>query len=169
MIEKDKEKILVFDLSTTGLRPLNDRILGITCKSLDEEKIFSSENEQELLERFWNYVEKNGFNKLVGYCIHSFDIPMLNIRSLKYCITIPPVIKESIDLRKVLFNGMNQHGRLIEFQELLGIRFPQSHFQKRDMFLMWTNPDIYDLREYLLRDVKITWNLLMQARSAGIL
>jgi DNA polymerase elongation subunit (family B) len=126
-------------------------------------------DERALLCAFWEYVRARKFSKVVGYNIDQFDLPMLIIRGLKHGIAIGSIVKNSLDLRKKVFFGADNHrGKLWEFQELLGIKFPYSRFHKTDMYLMWSTPDIFELQQFLLRDVKITWQLYVQAREAGL-
>jgi DNA polymerase elongation subunit (family B) len=164
-----QENEVIFDLSTDGLNPMNNRIIGITTKCNSEERIFSNRNEQLMLIAFCEYLRSRRFTKIVGFNIDEFDLPMLIIRCIKHRVAIPSVVHESIDLRKVVFNGKERcRGKLIEFQKLLGVNFPESRYRKLDMYLMWGSPDINDLREFLLQDVRITARLLEQVQEVGL-
>jgi uncharacterized protein YprB with RNaseH-like and TPR domain len=166
----NKENVLVFDLATMGLEPIKHRIIGITTKCGTDERIFANKDEKALLVAFWEYVRSMRFTKLVGFNSDEFDIPMLIMRSVIHKVPIDDIIHRSIDLRKLVFNGINHKcGKLVEFQELLGIEFSESRFRKMDMFLLWSMPELYELREFLLRDVKITWILYEHTRESGLI
>lgn len=166
----EDEKVLVFDLATMGLEPIKHRIIGITTKCDFEERIFANRDERLLLVMFWEYVRSMKFTKLVGFNSDEFDIPMLMVRSVIHKVPMADVIHDSVDLRKVVFNGLgNKCGKLTEFQELLGIEFPESRYRKMDMFLLWSTPELHDLEQFLLRDVKVTWSLFEHTKEAGLI
>jgi len=168
-MQKIDENVLVFDLSTEGLNPLKCRIIGITTKDSTNERIFAKRQERELLVEFWQHINNGNYTQIVGYNSDDFDLPFLIIRSLKHGVKMCPIIRNSIDLRKTVFYGNNnRRGKLVEFQELMGVNFPESRYRKLDMYLMWSTPEIHDLQEFLLRDVKITWELYQHARETGL-
>jgi DNA polymerase elongation subunit (family B) len=160
----------VFDLSTMGLQPVKHRIIGITTKCAEEERIFANRDERTLLIIFWEYIRSMRFTELIGFNSSEFDIPMLIVRSVIHKVPISDIVHKSIDLRKVVFNGVeNKCGKLTEFQELLGIEFPESRYRKMDMFLLWSTPEMHELEQFLLRDVKVTWTLYEHTREAGLI
>ena len=161
---------LIFDLSTEGLEPAKHRIVGITCKSMKEEQIFASRNEREALVAFWEYVKANSFDKLIGFNSDEFDVPMLIIRSMKYKIPMEHIADRHLDLRKVLFfGGERKKGTLKEFGELLGVKNDDHGYGKIHMYLLWSRPDLPNIRDCLLGDVRITWALFEHAKEAQII
>lgn len=160
---------LVFDVASTGLEPLHDRIIGITCKALHEERIFTSPDEKIILEEFFAYVSSNNFDAFVGYNNLHFDIPMIRVRCLKHRVVVPDLVTQAVDLRRILFDREKIKGKLSEFGEFLGLKFPEVDFTKRNISLLWENHRSKELRSFLLQDVKITWELFINAREVGIL
>lgn len=162
-------KIIVFDLATEGLEPFKHRIIGITTKTEEEERIFTERDEKKILEQFWLYITEKGFNKVVGFNSENFDIPMLIIRSIKHKIKMDEDFrKKSIDLRQLIFNGEQRKGKLEDFKELLGINFEENGYRKMHMSLLWEARHLTKLRDFLSRDVKITWCLYEYVREAGL-
>jgi DNA polymerase elongation subunit (family B) len=106
-MQKIDENVLVFDLSTEGLEPLKSRIIGITCKDNTGERIFAKRQERELLVEFWEHITNGNYTQIVGYNSDDFDLPFLIIRSLKYGVKMCQIIRNSIDLRKLVFYGNN--------------------------------------------------------------
>ena len=166
----EKNNYCVFDLSTEGLEPLKHRILGITTKTEDEERIFTQRDEKALLSEFWAYVEAKQFQRLIGFNSDNFDVPMLIVRSIKHKVEIPCIKDKLVDLRKVII-GYTEHrkGTLDDFKDLLEISFFDSRYRNMHMSLLWETEDIPKLREFLLRDVKVTWQLYEHVSGAGLI
>ncbi len=161
---------VVFDISSEGLDPLKHRICGISVKTSQEEHIFAERDEKTILERFWSYIEQNLARKIVGFNSDNFDIPMLIIRSMKHNVSIPDIKEKTIDLRKIIFKEIEKpKGKLSDFKELLGMEFPESGFKKMHMSILWEDKSILELNQYLLRDVKITWELYERLIGVGLL
>jgi len=161
-------KAIVFDLSTEGLESLKDRIVGITTKDELEEKIFTHRDEEKILREFWSYVALGDYDKIIGFNSHQFDVPFLIMRSIKNKVRISKQFRNrSIDLREAV-GLQDKKGKLKDFQEMLGIEFPAIGYGKMHMSLLWGASDIKNLREFLLRDVKVTWALYAHMAEAGL-
>jgi len=163
-----KNNVLAFDLATTGLDLLQDRIVAIYCKTELSEFIFTG-NERLLLIRFWMLVRSKGFEKIIGFNIDHYDVLLLLIRSMKYKISICDIRDRVIDMRHVYLNGqVYNKGKLSDFEKLLGITYPDSSYKKSDVQRLngYCPPE---LKEFLLRDVKSTWIMFEHARASGVL
>ena len=159
---------MVFDLATEGLEPVKHRIVGITTKTMLEEKIFTNRDEKKILEEFWEYVNKKKFDKIIGFNSDNFDVPMLIVRSIKHNLHITNIEDKFIDLRRVIFGTEHKKGTLQDFQNLLGIEILENGYKKMHMSLLWEAAHLSNLEEYLLQDVKITWKLYLRVREAGL-
>lgn len=160
------EKVLAVDLSTEGKNPLKDRILGISTKSLLEEKIFANREELVILTQFLGYAKH--FDKIVGFNSDEFDVPFLIVRSIKNKLTIPNLKGKLLDIRKIItVNSNYQKGTLTDFQELLEIKFSDSRYKKMHMSLLWEG-DFPSVKEFMMRDTKITWELYDYLKEAGL-
>lgn len=160
--------VIVFDLSTEGLEPLKHRIIGITTKTATEEKIFTHRDEKKVLEDFWSYINENEFEKFVGFNSNNFDIPMLIVRSIKHKVRMYNIKEKSVDLRNKIFGDEHKKGTLHNFQELLDIKYVEEGYAKMHMSLLWQAGHLKDLKEYLLRDVRITWKLYENLLEVGL-
>lgn len=120
-------KYIIFDIETTGLTPLNDRVVSIGIKTKEDERILMNEDEKELIQEFWDYIrnhkKKYGAFCLVGYNSVSFDLHFIKIRSLHHSIPIYPIKKydEHIDLYWILTPYKSRRGKLDDFCNLFGI------------------------------------------------
>jgi len=78
----------VIDIETTGLNPLEDKIIAIGIYNLEngEIKILFGE-EKDILKDFWGYIEENDIEQLIGSNL-KFDWTFLKLRSLKHRIKI---------------------------------------------------------------------------------
>jgi DNA polymerase elongation subunit (family B) len=162
------DNVLAFDLATTGLNLLQDRIVAIYCKTETDEFIFTG-NERLLLVRFWMLVRSKGFEKIIGFNINYYDLLLLLIRSMKYKIAIYDIRDKVVDMRHIYLNGqVFNKGKLSDFEKLLGINYPDSPYCKSDVQRLngYCPPD---LKEFLLRDVKSTWIMYEHARASGVI
>ena len=165
LYDENINDVMVFDLSTEGLEPLQHRIIGVTTKTVKEERIFTDRDEKILLESFWNYIKENNFNRIVGFNSDCFDIPMLITRSIKHRVSIAKIKGKCIDVRKKI---TYKKGTLDDFRQLLGIEFPESRYAKMHMSLLWEDDNLNNLKDFLLRDVRVTWELYKHVDEAGL-
>ena len=97
----EEQKILYFDIETTGLTAMEDRVTCIGyANDLQSEsiKVIQNIDEKKMLEEFWQLVPLDGV--LCGFNSDSFDIPFLIKRSLIHGVRITRFSK-TIDLRKI--------------------------------------------------------------------
>jgi uncharacterized protein YprB with RNaseH-like and TPR domain len=120
---------IIMDIETTGLNPMEDRVLCISYKSIGNETItIYSEDEKEILEQFWYSFNED--LEIIGFNSDSFDLPFIIKRSLINNIKVKKICK-TIDLRKVVnsfFYSYNklEKGSLREWALILGIN-PETH------------------------------------------
>jgi len=163
------EKAIVFDLATDGLDPFKHRIIGITAKTDTDELIITDSDEKKILHQFWSLIRENGFNKMVGFNSDNFDIPMLVVRSIKNKIQCINISDKIIDLRKVVFGNIDKRrGKLIDFKDLMGMPDVISGYAKMHMTVLWGDSKSSGLRDKLLEDVRITWNLYCRVKECGL-
>ena len=162
-----EKNILVFDLSTEGLDPKKHRIIGITTKTKSEERVFAYTDEAQILQEFWNYIKYNKFNRIVGFNSHAFDVPVIILRSIKHSVQTQDIKHISVDLRELTVGNFGK-GKLSDFQVMLDIEFPESRYKKMHMSILWAVPGLQELKDFLLRDVKITWELYNYIAEGGI-
>lgn len=117
---------IIFDIETTGLEPLKDRIICIAFKLNGKEEAIINTDEKVILEKFWNYIReiktKDFSFRLIGFNCWSFDIPFLLIRSFKHGIKVLDTKGKVIDLRYLLSYGNKyQNGKLSDYAELIGL------------------------------------------------
>jgi uncharacterized protein YprB with RNaseH-like and TPR domain len=162
-----EKKMLVIDLCTTGLHPLKDFMTGVACKSADEERVITNENESELINELVRYIKDNNFEEVYGFNSAKFDVPFLRIRCLKHGISLKDLNVEFIDLRAVLSGNVDRmQGTLSDYKKLLNIA---GQCNKIDIRIAWKSGNIQPYKEVILDDVRTTWCLLERTKEVGLL
>ncbi len=169
MIKMNKTYEVCFDLETTGLNPLEDRIIAIGIKLEDEEVVLTYNDEKQIIKEFWNYLRKFNDFKLIGFNSAEFDIPFLIIRSLRYKIPIVKITRyNSIDLKLTLSNGFRyKKGKLEEFSKLINYKTKYNGYKGKHIPLLWDNKQIAELIEYVMQDAKMTFALFQRLKEIG--
>ena len=165
------DRVVCFDISSEGLDVLEHRIIGITAVSGQQQRIFAERDEKELIKKFWRYLEYEKFLVVVGFNSANFDLPILIVRSIKNGVEIPKLNIKWVDLRQVIF-GKSEYrkGTLNDFAKMMGMVFPENSYQKMHMSLLWDEEiSLPRLREFLLRDAKITWKLYRHVKEARLI
>ena len=128
---KEAERLLFFDIETTGFSPKSNMVYLIGLSFINEEKKLCSiqflaegiDDEKELLLAFLGRLSASSDMLLCGYNIKSFDIPFLNARLQKY--ELPSIALKWRDLFsdvKKLSNIFPMKGRrLRDVEAFLGI------------------------------------------------
>ena len=104
--------VAIIDTETTGLNPMENRLVAIGVGFLDSngamgKVILTNDSEETLLKEFWELIKNESVDKIVGFNI-DFDWQFLKLRSLYHRIKVNHFKKYSgrIDLREIL-NGSN--------------------------------------------------------------
>lgn len=162
---------ICFDIETTGLNPLQDRITAIGLRSKYAELAIIEEDEKKLLEDFWKVATKNyPFVRLVGFNCLGFDMPFIIIRSFKLGIKVVDVRGKVIDLRLVLSQGNKyQQGKLDDYVQLIGLKTKYNGYNGADAIKLWETKNIMELEKYVLSDVEITFGVYERVKEVGLL
>ena len=112
---------ICFDIETTGLSPIENRITMIGLKSAKEELIITSQDEKEIIVKFWGYLRENNVSLLIGFNSRGFDIPFLITRTFKYKIEAVNLKYKMLGLRRAFQYYFNSYakGKLENYSELI--------------------------------------------------
>lgn len=157
------------------LNPIDSKIVAIGIRHLEKNEIFLSENEKEILERFWelwNKIKQIDPNntQICGFNVLNFDIPFLVVRSLINNVIISPfLLKHIIDLREKInaYRYGETRGKLKEYALLLGLSIIDIEGSEIANLCMDKNWD--KLKGYLVKDLEITDELYKRVRDTKIL
>lgn len=106
--------MIIFDIETTGLNPMRDKVLTVQLKHGDKIaiwKLWEENDETKVIENFFNYIKKSD-EKIVGYNISRFDINFLLTRLLinnKLTDEIQKIVREKEWVELTEFQK-NNHG-----------------------------------------------------------
>ncbi len=112
---------LIFDIETSGLSPIKDRISCICCSFEDTKLCFSGDFEGKILEDFSLFLKDKFVVKLVSYNGWSFDIPFLRVRAMVNKVKLPSYFwddKKIVDPFNIL--ARSKSGKQSEFGLLFG-------------------------------------------------
>jgi len=154
----------IIDVETTGLNPLDSRIIVIGCKLLDKEngeKYFQAANEKLLLKEFWDFIKEKQIKTLIGFNVN-FDWTFIKIRSLANRIYFKWFGKygdyKISDLRKLLNDQYKAKGKLSDYCKLFGIPH-KNGLTGADVPRQFLEGKINLILEHLEDDIKSTYEL----------
>lgn len=168
---------LVFDIETTGLNPLTDRITTIGyCIDGNTTSIYE-EQEEQTIKLFLDVLDKCSHEfclKLSGYNINAFDIRFLFLRAIKYGL-----LKPESYFYKVFIGAFNNFNNpltldLMDFFTFKKFTQQRVHLQEALIFLglplktgtgeqaidLFKEGKILELQRYVENDAKVEWELL---------
>ncbi|MBI2176392.1 ribonuclease H-like domain-containing protein [Candidatus Woesearchaeota archaeon] len=160
---------IIFDIETTGLDPLTDRVVSIGVKVGAENTLIMDKDEAAMLNQFWGGLRSYEWFRLVSFNGSTFDIPFLNIRSLLHSMKVVDVRGKHIDLRFVLNYGQKfGNGKLQEYADFLGIAGKYEGIDGSAVPLLYANGDFEMIERYAIQDVETTFELLQRAKQVGL-
>jgi len=172
--------VAIIDIETTGLNPLQHRIVAIGVKLSDKDEIIMDESEYYLLVNFWNLVEKEGIEKLIGFNI-DFDWQFIKLRSLYHRLKVKHFRRYQgrVDLRQILNGSSGRYVKgtgLKDYCRFLGIDVPEDDADGKDVPELWkayeeTGNEEYKHKicEHLRRDLERTWELYKILVDCGLI
>jgi len=162
-------KEIVFDIETSGLSPIKDRVTAIGLKTNVQEIVIMDNDESKILERFWRFLSKFPYYKLIGFNSYQFDHYFINIRCFKLNVKIIDIRSRIVDLRSILaFGGRFKNGTLSNYAELLG----ESKYDGLSGQLMvdaWKNRKLSIIEKYLRQDLKMTYRIFWRCKEIGLI
>jgi hypothetical protein len=166
--EKDEEEKLKL------LNPIDSKIVAIGLRYDGVNFIFQSEDEQEILSRFWEKWKEIKFGSplipVIGFNITPFDMPFIVTRSFIQNIKIESFsLKEIIDLRDKInaYKYGKTRGKLKEFAEIIGLEILDVN--GADVSRLCYEKDFLTLNKYLEKDLEITDAMYKRAVETNII
>ena len=161
---------IIVDIETSGLSPLNDRIVAIGVKKGKEGMIITDKDEGNLLAQFWGYLKEQGHYRLISFNGYQFDIPFIIIRSFKHNVIVEQISQKTIDLRLILANG-NKYakGTLDDYAKLMGIKSKLEGMGGSDIPILWEEGKIAEIKAYLQEDLRITSKIFERCEEIGLI
>ncbi len=155
-----QQKQYIFDIETTGLDPMDSRVVCISINEIgtDEIKTFIDQDEKKVLTDFW--AEVGSDIKLIGFNSEGFDVPFLIKRCLINRIKINSFRSE--DIRKTV-NGFwysyNKFGKgtLSDWAKVLGIKVETN--VGSEIPILFANNKFDEIKFHCEEDIKITKRL----------
>ena len=144
--------LLIFDIETTGLNPESDQVVGVGFKNNEEENIFFSKYEKNIIKKFWESLP----NKDVS--LVSFDSD----------ITLPFLLKRTTIL------GLEKHPlRALDLQKVFKFKdsknFDITFFKPNKNIILWKKNRNKILKKYMTSNLRVTDNILNIAKDADLL
>lgn len=172
-IDLHKAKLLDEEEKLKLLNPIDSKIIAIGIRCNGKNIIFQSENEADILEKFWlewkSIRQQRPMIPIVGFNIVQFDIPFIVSRSFINNITISPfTVKEIIDLREKInaYRYGKSRGKLKEFAQLIGMT--TLDIDGSQVMELCINKNYVKLIGYLEKDLEITEKIFERASNLNI-
>jgi hypothetical protein len=159
--------ILLFDLETSGLSPLSDRISCVSCKLFGAESVvsFCGDFEGKLLQEFVDFLALVKPSMLVGYNAWSFDVPFLRVRCMVHNIKLPKVFWDDsclIDPYHVL--RRNLRGKQEEFACLFNLPTKGNGLECVSLL---HKGDFVKIREHCESDIRVLEEIYSRMVKSG--
>ncbi len=137
--------VAILDTETTGLNPMDARLVAIGIGFLDGngamgKVILTNDSEEALLKEFWELVENEGVDKLIGFNL-DFDWQFLKLRSLYHRLKIKHFKKYEgrVDLRLILNSNKYQKGtKLTDYCRFFGFNIEDDDFKGKSVPELWS-------------------------------
>ena len=151
---------IVFDIETTGLNPLKDRITCICTKTDDGgECKFAGDQEKTILTDFLYLFKKDHYVSLISANGRDFDLPFIFIRCLINGINYDDELKKLNDI--VHFDVINditdRRISLNNLARLYGFNVKTGNGLRA--IELWKQQKYTELLDYCMDDVKLTENV----------
>jgi hypothetical protein len=149
--------------SRLGLDPTTGRIVcvGVLDSESSIERTFSQEDERELLESFWRWLDGERPSLFVTFNGRRFDVPYLHVRSAIHGIDPPFVIPlgsfSHFDVREALEGeDRRRRGGLDYFCAVFGVPSPKTEMDGTQVGQAYQEGRIEDIERYCLADCRAT-------------
>lgn len=162
---KRDEKVLVYDIETTGLKPWKDKVICIGLKDVrnDRTTVVMEDTEEETVTKFLQYCHSQGFDKVVGYNV-SFDDRFIWAKALKYGIPCRRFFVDAYheDLMSrmktpVDMYSSNNPGSLDDWIYYL---FGEEKSEDNGSVpRLYERGEVERIKDYCEKDVEVTWKL----------
>jgi uncharacterized protein YprB with RNaseH-like and TPR domain len=183
--------IAIIDIETTGLNPMQDRIItiGVGVMHKDEEHgingvvfgkmIIHDMDEKEMLEEFWSWIKVNNVEKIIGFNI-DFDWDFLKLRSLYHRVKLKHFRKYQgrIDLREILNGNRNRYKKgtgLKDYIKFFGFDIDEDDKDGSEVPELWSRYEegdegaLEEIKKHLSYDLDRTWELYNICLMCGLI
>jgi uncharacterized protein YprB with RNaseH-like and TPR domain len=149
--------IIIIDIGTTSTDITNAEVTYVAIKTSNNEQVITSQDEKQTLQEALAVLSKYKSDTLVGFNILFFDLPILRRRIQFHNIEYSMYFENVLDIRIMLCDGNPyMRGKLSEFAACLGFKEECFGWCKSHYKFLWQDPNIPDLKDYLLYDVRAT-------------
>lgn len=167
------ERVLVYDLESTGLDPWSSALFCIGLKDVQKDRtnVIREDCEEEMVRKFIRYVNRRNFDKVVGYNI-GFDDRFIFAKCMKYDIRANGFFHsyetERVDLMDKMqlpYSSycMNDSGSLDDWvQYLFG---EEKSEDNGDIPAMIERGEYDKVESYCEKDVELTYKLWKRVQS----
>lgn len=153
-------------ISRFGLDPTTGRVIVVGLVDVDTgaETVFADDVENDLLSKFWNWVDANVYERYVTFNGKRFDIPFLNVRSAIHGL-VPGVVipadplstRPHFDVREVFEgNDRRRRGSLDFFTAIFDVPSPKSKLDGAKVADAYAEGRLDEISAYCLEDCHAT-------------
>lgn len=162
---------IILDIETTGLNPLDSRIVAIGIAKLPTKMILFNEDEKAMIQEFLSFLHENVV--LVGYNINNFDIPFITARTLKHGLYEEiAIIREvyRVDLKALVSRYLLTNQKCIRLKKIcqfLDIEV-NDDINGSDIPGLWEQGNHQAIIDHCMSDLEITKKLFFKLEALAL-
>lgn len=129
-IAAEVERLFLARRQKLALSPRTGKVVAIACGLLGDDEVASwvSEDEQEVVGRFADYLLQAGHQTLAGFNIRDFDLPFVSVRSAVCGVRLPRWWPHGRDYRNVAdARDVLEQGTLADWLHRFGLPHKIGH------------------------------------------
>jgi len=156
------------------LNPIDSKIIGIGIRYKWQNRIFTGDDEKDLLKSFWHEWERimreAPNSVIVGFNINNFSIPFIITKSFINNVQVKSFsMKSIIDVRERInaYRYGKTKGKLTDYGELLGINVIKKESDK--MADLYLRKDYEQLHTYIENDLVAIDEIFKRLKETGII
>ena len=158
--------IISLDIGTDKTDIETAKITYVSIVTPDRDYVLTNRSEKVTLIETAKLLKNYSSGTILGFNLIEFDILLLHNKFSEYKINIPKIFDNLLDLRRILSSGKPfAKGTLDQYAAVFDLREWKYGWSKSHYYLLWQDPTIESLKQFLLWDAKTTLRIFSHLMS----